>query len=133
MSRLVALAQERHLIERLGDVRAAGHVGHAHFQRKQRRHVRPFDAFGQVVELMHVHQETDLPQFHAVHRHVQVAISVQGTQHETIAAQRHDQFGLARRHIAIPLRQCVARLLCDGGVAGDKSKTHRKPWLAREG
>ena len=78
----------------------------------------------QVVEPVLVHQETDPAQLHAVHRDFQRVKCMQGAQHETVAAQRHDQFGVFGEHLAVAIDQPAPCLLGHTGVAGNESKAH---------
>ena len=74
----------------------------------------------QIVLAVVVHQEADRAAVHAVDRHAVVEVAVQRLQHQAVAAQRDDGFGFPWLHVAIGLRQPLARLLGLGHVAGDE-------------
>ena len=68
-----------------------------------------------------VHQEADGAAVHAVDRHLVVDVPVQGLQHETVAAERHDGIRRSRVGVAVEFSETLARLLSFRHVAGDES------------
>jgi hypothetical protein len=67
-----------------------------------------------------VHQEAYRAAVHAVDRLVRIHEPLQRTEHETVAAERHNYVGTFRRHVAIAANEAPARTLRRRCVAGDK-------------
>ena len=103
----------------------AGGIGGAHFHRVEHGRMRPLHPLIEGIDAVLVHQETDAPELHAIHRRRQRTIGMQRAQHEAIAAQGHDHIGLLGRHIAIAVDELALGLLGDVGIAGDKGEAHR--------
>ena len=65
------------------------------------RGLRRRDPLAQAVLLIFVHEEPDGAAVHAVDRLARAHQPVQGLQHESVAAQRHDDVGAFRGDVAV--------------------------------
>ena len=59
------------------------------------------DPRGQVIGMKRIEQESDRTELHAVDRLAEAQVAMQGTQHEAVATEGHDDVGLFRRDVAI--------------------------------
>ena len=90
-----------------------------HFQWVQHGGFGRIDARQQIIFVPKmIHQKPHGPQLHAIHRIAQMSVPVQTLQHETIAAQGHDDVGVLRGMGAVTLGQYRQRGLCVVGWAG---------------
>ena len=105
LGRLVALAEQRHLVDGERLVRLAGLVVGDHRQRMDAADIGVGEALVQILLAVVVHQEADRAAVHAVDRHAVVHEAMQRLQHVAVAAECHDGIGLGRIAIAIAFRQ----------------------------
>ena len=98
-----------------------------HLQRMELHRLRPAQPVDQPLGAEIVHQEPDRAAMHAVDRHAALERTVEGLQHEPVAAERDDDVGLLRRRFAVALGQLgagglrrlgVGRNERDAGTAG---------------
>jgi len=86
LGRLVRLAEQGHLVDRVGFVGLTGGVHRAHAERVDDGLARVPQAFRQTLSCEVVHQEADRAAMHAVDRFAGVHERVQRLQHEAVAA-----------------------------------------------
>ena len=76
---------------------------------------------GKIIFAVIVHQKADRAPVHAIDRRAILEHGMQGLQHQAVAAERHDDVGVAHRHIAISLSQLRVSLFGFGRFTGDES------------
>ena len=86
-------------------------VARAHDQRTDQGGLGGGEALAQALLAKLVHQEADRAAMHAVERLARGHELVQGPQHESVAAERHDDVGLLGLGVAVAAHQRLARLL----------------------
>ena len=109
--RLMGLAKQRDLVDRMMQMHGAMHVGGAHQQRMDQRFLRRHQARTQVVRAELVHQKTDGAAMHAVNRLACAHVPMQRLQHQPVAAERHQDVGGVRIVIAIESHKLGQRRL----------------------
>ena len=122
---LPARPQQRYLVDRHDLESLAPRVGGDHAQRRQAHLAGTLEPLQQAGFPESVQQEADGAEVHAVDRCLASHVAVQRLQHQSVAAQGHDDVGFGRLHRAVALLQARARGPCRRRGGRDECELRR--------